>query len=363
MFHLICSQTQRVSRWLCLSLILPVAFAQANDSALQPGESGFTQRIIDGRSVPISTYPSTVALVNTGNFSVLDRQFCAGSVVARRWVMTAAHCVHTATNAVTSPGQLRIVEGVTELRDSEVNQEHVVVNVIPHPAYVSATPTNYNNDIALLEVATDLASPPVRLFASDADTLAGSFAFIVGWGAVQIDADGRQRFPIDLRAAAVPFVTRAVCNAPESYRGFIRSTMFCAGFREGGPDTCQADSGGPLYAAIDGALVQVGVTSFGNGCGVPNFYGVYTHVPTYLPWMSDFISVTNTVVAGSPTAPPEDDPTVESTDPSTSPFSGGSSGGASWAFLWLFGFALMRSTSRRIPCGSDQTRCGEYRAP
>ena len=48
----------------------------------------FTPRIIGGRPAAIEQWPSVVALVRPGNFSAIDRQFCGGTVVASRWVMT-----------------------------------------------------------------------------------------------------------------------------------------------------------------------------------------------------------------------------------------------------------------------------------
>ena len=53
--------------------------------------------------------------------------------------------------------------------------------------------------------------------------------------------------------------------------------MVCAG--EGAIDTCQGDSGGPMFVD-DSAPVrrQIGITSFGRGCGAPAYPGVYTEV-------------------------------------------------------------------------------------
>ncbi|MFT6307429.1 MAG: secreted trypsin-like serine protease [Halioglobus sp.] len=68
------------------------------------------------------------------------------------------------------------------------------------------------------------------------------------------------------------------------------STQVCAGFREGGIDTCIGDSGGPLYLIQNGEQVQVGITSFGNGCGLPNFYGVYTNISAYKTWISGYVA-------------------------------------------------------------------------
>jgi hypothetical protein len=61
--------------------------------------------------------------------------------------------------------------------------------------------------------------------------------------------------------------------------------MLCAGFPDGGVDTCHGDSGGPL---IVGARL-VGVTSWGDGCARPSRPGVYVrlHHPPYQQWLRD----------------------------------------------------------------------------
>ena len=55
----------------------------------------------------------------------------------------------------------------------------------------------------------------------------------------------------------------------------------------GGKDSCQEDSGGPLVCKPVGGgdWVQVGIVSWGEGCGDPKHFGLYTHVGYFRDWI------------------------------------------------------------------------------
>jgi len=89
----------------------------------------------------------------------------------------------------------------------------------------------------------------------------------------------------------MPTVSTEQCKAryPTSK---ISVGQICAGLEQGGKDSCQGDSGGPLVA-LDrrGCPYQVGVVSWGAGCGGAKDYGVYTRVSDHAAWLGGFASL------------------------------------------------------------------------
>ena len=239
-------------------------------------------------------------------------------------------------------------------RDAEIG----VINIIAHPEF---NETSFDNDIALMELAAPVDLPTVSLYSAPPADLIGSNAFIVGWGVADNSDPQRPKFPLEQRFAQVPLISNEICNGPQSYNGDVTDNMFCAGLPEGGIDSCQGDSGGPMIVGVDGLQVQIGIVSFGNGCALPNFYGVYTNISNYRAWVLDYVQAsflpgdgmandpsTDPVPPTGPAAPPTETPPTDTppttdaeppttqTDPTgPNPFgTGGSSGGGGGAEFW-----------------------------
>lgn len=58
--------------------------------------------------------------------------------------------------------------------------------------------------------------------------------------------------------------------------------MLCAGYLEGGKDSCHYDGGGPL---VEGSTV-VGLVSWGFGCAIAAKSGVYADVGALRDWIT-----------------------------------------------------------------------------
>ena len=113
---------------------------------------------------------------------------------------------------------------------------------------------------------------------------------VSGWGAMDLRDPGYTRY---LQAAKLPYLDTEVCMQPHVYGSKkLSSSMFCAGYLEGGVDTCQGDSGGPMVCEVRGRQSVMGLTSWGSGCGQANRPGVYTKVSDYLEWITDKLLIT-----------------------------------------------------------------------
>ena len=99
--------------------------------------------------------------------------------------------------------------------------------------------------------------------------------------------------------------------------------MMCAS--NPGKDSCQGDSGGPLYDSS--AQTLVGVVSWGNGCAIPGYPGVYSRIANQWAWINATICTNHSPpkpdfcgIIRNPTRKPTRNPTRKPTrNPSRNP--------------------------------------------
>ncbi len=250
------------------------------------------QGIIGGKETTINKWRPVAALVQAPifNASLIDRQFCAGTLIDSRWVLTAAHCFFDEFgNRALEAHDVRVVLGVDDL--SQAADELQISNIILHSDYVSTNPAS-PNDIALLELSNSVSQPRMKIYGEKAK--AGTESVVVGWGALQYDPFSKGGFDYQgkLHEVTVPIVSNDVCESTDSYKGIIVSSQICAGLQEGGKDSCTGDSGGPLMIEHDGEYQQVGIVSFGDGCALADAYGVYTRLSAFDQWINDNLPAT-----------------------------------------------------------------------
>ncbi|CAK1587157.1 unnamed protein product [Parnassius mnemosyne] len=220
---------------------------------------------------------------------------CGATVIHDRWLLTAGHCICSVFDEFYKSKQLTVVVGYTDISRNDVNQP--LSKIIPHPEYRC---NRKSNDVALLKTLRQLIWTselrPACLPQASSSDFSGVQATVAGWGFTNEDRGIGSR-PNILQKTDVVVVTNDECNNWYESQGSkvkIISTQMCAGYEQGGRDSCWADSGGPLMVrGSKGHSMVVGVVSTGSGCARAKMPGIYTRVSRYTDWIVDNVNNDN----------------------------------------------------------------------
>ena len=210
-----------------------------------------SQPIVGGHEAVPHSWPWQVALYQKSQNKPDGSFICGGSIISKRYVVTAAHCVVRMEGRLNAD-DFKVRVGAHQLSGSD-GPKIAVEKVMAHENYRAH---ERYNDITLFRLAEDLpigsnpAIRPVCLPQKDevGREYTGSDMVVTGWGTTTFGGD----LPDTLQEVDVPVVSNEECD--QAYRDVqgsnvelrdgINYTMICAGAE--GRDSCQGDSGGPM---------------------------------------------------------------------------------------------------------------------
>ena len=245
--------------------------------------------------------------------------YCGGSLINSRWVLTAGHCVQECKKGPwgAGGGQCRTSHHsvlVVKLgRHDRTNKEEKtleirVSHVSLHPYYkkIYAFKEPKQFDIALLKLKTDvnfMLYPHIRpvCLPKDSKDYARRDATITGWGL--LDGPVRGTEPDILQQIDGIVQSNQQCskntkhvrcdeNDEDMCVSGVQVDKLCVTHFGGEP--CHGDSGSPLVTRSGNNYEQIGVMSFGDPPCSQEDYGVYTRVTTALDWIKETVGTDHT---------------------------------------------------------------------
>ncbi|XP_022123529.2 venom serine protease-like [Pieris rapae] len=232
------------------------------------------RRIVNGEDTIPNEYPMMAGLLERGKDTIV----CGGTIISKRYVVTAAHCVvgKIASNLGVVVGEHDTSRG----DDSPSTKGYAVAGVRIHPNYNNYT---YDYDVGILSLTeiiqfSENVMPVCLPFKFAGYSFTGEKLTVLGWGTIFIGgpkSDVLQKVQVDV-------ISQNDC------RNNVRSLtprQLCT--YTPGKDACQFDSGGPLLFTDreTSFLFLSAMVSTGELCAGLNKPAVNTRVTDVLDWI------------------------------------------------------------------------------
>ena len=288
----------------------------------------FGAKIVGGEVSKADDWPGIVSIQMESSRG--SYHFCTGTMINEYWVLSAAHCFERVLRSSLGEWRyfprdrnqpslpIKVVPGLVDLTRATPAVEYGVSEIHyggPTSSY-TAGQVQLGSDIALIKLERPWTGKTMRVsFSDETDALSssGEIASVAGYGQTaenqnaaeqyryldtgrEIAAGSLSLLEVDIPTTPLPLCRQRLSNAvraavrsgeyPPSVINFrVDETTICAGEFE--KDSCQGDSGGPLVKRDTFRWpYQIGVVSWGVGCGRRDSPGVYAKVSHYAEWIT-----------------------------------------------------------------------------
>lgn len=243
--------------------------------------------ILDGTRVSETQYPSVARLTYGGNI------LCTGTLIASRYVLTAAHCFFDSRN--------RRVVGDAEVVARMNGQEYPSVRVSIHPTYRARSSACVDGEVdaAIIELASE-AGGISAIPLVEAPVPVGSTITLVGYGTEGTGRSGENGSvpPVGLVNTGTTVIQGYGDSPPMKNSA---STYYFWKFDSGEANTGSGDSGGPAFVYAGDQPYISGITCGGEGESQFGMYSYNTRADVLVTWAR---AITGSAPSTSPPAFP-----------------------------------------------------------
>ncbi|XP_017493532.1 PREDICTED: lectizyme-like [Rhagoletis zephyria] len=236
-------------------------------------------RIIGGEET--TALQLTPYLVSLSVSSIAYGHVCAGAIIGREWVLTAAHCLRELNNLNGDAIGLPIYAGIQDRSDIENAQIRNIDFYFNHKQFNASDVSS--PDIALLHVSQPFefnSNVYSIILPYQGEAYTNKTSHTYGWGLTNADA---QEYVKKLQVSQSEVLSDNGCREELPVDTPLGTNQICAK-----TSACFGDGGSPLVYETTGGAELVGITSWGYlPCGYNGRPTIYTEVSRYISWITE----------------------------------------------------------------------------